>query len=75
MMIFIVRFKGINPFKEGWTSQDWLRVEKMEEGKKRNQSIDWLRFGRGCGNQEITAQSVSAKRRKMRCSIRRLIRR
>ena len=30
--------------KEGWTSQDWLRVEKAEEAKKRNQSIDWLRF-------------------------------
>jgi hypothetical protein len=36
-------FNELDPIEEGWTSPDWLRVEKMEEAKKRNQSIDWLR--------------------------------
>jgi hypothetical protein len=46
-LVAIPRDKGRNidiiPLHEGWTSPDWLRVEKMEEAKKRNQSIDWLR--------------------------------
>jgi len=46
-------FNQIDPMEEGWTSQDWLRADAAEEGRRRNQSNHWLRL------EEMTIRNVS----------------